>query len=975
MKNNLNICHVFLLLAFFLLLQSIPLTSSHAEGYLLEDFETGDLTKFDWVTSGDDDWMVTGNNPYNGSFSAESPGITDDESASLDLAYTCEAGEISFWLSVDSEAGGDELLFYIDDELQGTWSGSVAYTSTTYEVTAGIHTFSWEYLKDSSGSIGSDSAWIDDILFPPEKEYVHEDFETGDLTKFDWVTSGDDDWTVTGDNPYNGSFSAESPGMNDNEGASLELAYACEAGVVSFWVEVDSEESSDELMFYIDDELQGAWSGAMAYTSTTYEVTAGMHTFKWEYLKDSSGSNGSDKAWIDDILFPPEIPYVLEDFETGDLTKFDWVTSGDDDWAVTGDNPYNGSFSAESPVLNDNENASLDLAYACEAGEISFWVEVDSEAGGDELLFYIDDELQGTWSGSMAYTSTAYEVTAGIHTFSWEYLKDSSGSIGSDSAWIDDILFPPEKEFVLEDFETGDLTKFDWVTSGDDDWTVTGDNPYNGSFSAESPGLNDNEQALLELEYPCEEGEVSFWVEVDSEEGADELMFYIDDELQGAWSGAMAYTSTAFEIDAGTHTFKWKYNKDSSGSSGSDKAWIDDIFIPSSTDMNLDSDGDGITDIDETNIYGTDPNDPDSDDDGINDGDELDYWGNDWNNNFDGDGIQNDLLDDDSDNDGYLDGEEIDGGSDPAEPDDCISTPDKPVAIYPADGAEKVGLPLILVASDFVDPHNCATFSKSQWMFSKNEDFSGRPIKITKKYCCRNFLWIPGLFVRNNTTYYWKVRYWGSNENVSEWSDTASFTVGFKYFLFNANGIKSTQAVDDVVDLNKDGIFDNAQSDNLKSIHAAEGNMMLGVEALDSIMTGIEAIDSSIVPENDDIPDEVPYGLISFRLEVDSPGQRAVVKIYLSEPAPKNAYWVHYDEENGWIDYSDHAEFNENRDIVTLEFQDGGYGDSDRTEDGVIIDPSGLAIGDNSSFSSASSKDSDHASAGAGGGCFISTLF
>lgn len=37
----------------------------------------------------------------------------------------------------------------------------------------------------------------------------------------------------------------------------------------------------------------------------------------------------------------------------------------------------------------------------------------------------------------------------------------------------------------------------------------------------------------------------------------------------------------------------------------------------------LDSDGDGLTDYDETNIYGTDPNDPDTDDDGVNDGDEV----------------------------------------------------------------------------------------------------------------------------------------------------------------------------------------------------------------------------------------------------------------------------------------------------------------------------------------------------------------
>ena len=40
--------------------------------------------------------------------------------------------------------------------------------------------------------------------------------------------------------------------------------------------------------------------------------------------------------------------------------------------------------------------------------------------------------------------------------------------------------------------------------------------------------------------------------------------------------------------------------------------------------FNPDTDGDGVTDGDEVNIYGTDPLNPDSDGDGIDDGDEID---------------------------------------------------------------------------------------------------------------------------------------------------------------------------------------------------------------------------------------------------------------------------------------------------------------------------------------------------------------
>ena len=82
-----------------------------------------------------------------------------------------------------------------------------------------------------------------------------------------------------------------------------------------------------------------------------------------------------------------------------------------------------------------------------------------------------------------------------------------------------------------------------------------------------------------------------------------------------------------------------------------------------------DSDGDGLTDDDEINIYNTDPLDPDTDDDDLDDGQEVTFWGNDWDEDADEDGILN-ILDDDSDNDTLLDGEEVNTYStNPANPD------------------------------------------------------------------------------------------------------------------------------------------------------------------------------------------------------------------------------------------------------------------------------------------------------------------
>jgi fimbrial isopeptide formation D2 family protein/uncharacterized repeat protein (TIGR01451 family) len=76
----------------------------------------------------------------------------------------------------------------------------------------------------------------------------------------------------------------------------------------------------------------------------------------------------------------------------------------------------------------------------------------------------------------------------------------------------------------------------------------------------------------------------------------------------------------------------------------------------------VDSDGDGVSDSDETSA-GTDSNDADSDDDGIADGDEPL-----WNEDSDGDGLVN-ARDPDSDNDGLFDGTELGRRTPVADPD------------------------------------------------------------------------------------------------------------------------------------------------------------------------------------------------------------------------------------------------------------------------------------------------------------------
>lgn len=84
--------------------------------------------------------------------------------------------------------------------------------------------------------------------------------------------------------------------------------------------------------------------------------------------------------------------------------------------------------------------------------------------------------------------------------------------------------------------------------------------------------------------------------------------------------------------------------------------------------VELDTDGDGLSDTDETAVHNTDPDDPDSDDDGANDGDEVDAGSDPNVSDSDGDRLndgdeihqhQTDPMLKDTDEDGVEDGDEV----------------------------------------------------------------------------------------------------------------------------------------------------------------------------------------------------------------------------------------------------------------------------------------------------------------------------
>ncbi len=145
-------------------------------GLIVEDWETGDFTQFNWITSGTLPWFIDDSTYYEGTNSSRSGNITNDQNSVMEIEVdVTTADTLSFFKKVsceDSQYSGsgywyDYLKFEIDGTTKGQWDGIIDWSREAYYMTTGTHTLKWTYSKDGNTAEGDDAAWVDFIVFPP----------------------------------------------------------------------------------------------------------------------------------------------------------------------------------------------------------------------------------------------------------------------------------------------------------------------------------------------------------------------------------------------------------------------------------------------------------------------------------------------------------------------------------------------------------------------------------------------------------------------------------------------------------------------------------------------------------------------------------------------------------------------------------------------------------------------------------------
>jgi hypothetical protein len=247
---------------------------------------------------------------------------------------------------------------------------------------------------------------------------------------------------------------------------------------------------------------------------------------------------------------------------------------------------YNANPAVTQQTIVDNENGRLD------AGESAQMLITLANSGGadvanlDATLSSTDDDITIVQSNATAasldagmQTDFSFIIEAG-QDIPWNYETELELSVIADNGFSYLAVIPLCVNSIVEDFESADFTAFAWQMNGAAEWSIS-DEGYQGEHSAQSGDVADLQFSDLILTVDVyEDGTLSFWRRVSSEEDYDKLRFYIDSQIVDEWSGELDWQMESFDVSEGQHTFKWRYFKDSGLSVGDDCAWIDDIRFP-----------------------------------------------------------------------------------------------------------------------------------------------------------------------------------------------------------------------------------------------------------------------------------------------------------------------------------------------------------------------------------------------------------
>lgn len=208
-----------------------------------------------------------------------------------------------------------------------------------------------------------------------------------DAPQLKFNLTGNANWFAQAATIYYGVDAAQSGAITHNQSSSMALTFRT-SGTLEFWWKVSSEQDFDFLRFYLNNVEQPgitAISGNTAWTRQTIAIPAGTNTVRWTYSKDGSVSVNPDAAWVDKIVFTPDIETFAawgSGADFSDDANVDGISNGLA-WLLGAGDPMS-SMTANRPVVTTS-SSNLVMTFSClnaaNRGAAKIYVEHSSDLG------------------------------------------------------------------------------------------------------------------------------------------------------------------------------------------------------------------------------------------------------------------------------------------------------------------------------------------------------------------------------------------------------------------------------------------------------------------------------------------------------------------------------------------------------------------------------------------------------------------
>lgn len=405
-----------------------PTSIRYPESYFFESFEGSHAEDWIFSSTGAARWQLATDWSKFGTGSLVIRNLEDNQTASATLERVFENGTLYVDVRSSTEINADLFRVRVDGSDRGGISGT-GTRRVQFSLSAGFHKVEFVYLRNESGSGGTNTVWIDGVTFVGENKDMD-----GDGMDSRWEL----DNLLNPQNPEDASLDGDQDGLTNVD----EFIHG--SSITSSDSDGDGLPDGDEV--HIHGTSPAARDTDKDGIPDPYEISNQLDALNPDDATQDADNDGTtnlqEYLWRTDPQDPASIrhPYshFLESFET-ELSS-DWILTStiDRNWRRDTSWKTHGSYSLNVPTLELGATSTATLIRVFEAGTLSF--DYCTKFNFTYLRFYVDGSRWLTSTGDRCDTFTA-RLSAGYHELRFEYYRNTNTFDYNGDADLDNITF------------------------------------------------------------------------------------------------------------------------------------------------------------------------------------------------------------------------------------------------------------------------------------------------------------------------------------------------------------------------------------------------------------------------------------------------------------------------------------------------------------------------------------------------------